>query len=288
MTDFGWIDAPNAVNLAGIAFDNENGKLYVANRNDLSILVYSWNPTNKTLSLDRELLITDQSGQNELGCFPFPPYGCVTACGLALDEEENLLYVTFINNHYAVTNAVYCYSTDDWTFQKRIEIEVNDVDRYATAVAVYNNGSSKYLFAGAFWGNTYLVRTDLTDTNDPNSYIEKDIDTNAIGAGATGIAVDQQTGFVYVTASDNTIKVFDGLNFPSDPCYVYENDPNINGPAGICVDNGICHLVDVAPNPPDGIVNFLDFAVLANAWLTQSGGAGYNEICDLVDDNSID
>ena len=38
----------------------------------------------------------------------------------------------------------------------------------------------------------------------------------------------------------------------------------------------------------DRIVNFFDYAVLANAWLTQSGGAGYNEICDLVEDNSID
>lgn len=38
----------------------------------------------------------------------------------------------------------------------------------------------------------------------------------------------------------------------------------------------------------DRVVNFLDYAVLARAWLTTPANGDYNDICDLVDDNSID
>ena len=217
------VAAPNAVNLAGIVFDNEKNKLYAAERNDLKIFVYSWDPSNKILSLDREVLVTDQSGQGELSG--------LTTCDLALDEKEDLLYVTFILDHSAATNVVYCYNTNDWTFQKRIEIEADGTSYYALTVAVLNNGRDKYLFTGAYYAHNYLVRTDLTDTNAPNSYIK-----NGIGTSATGLAVDQETGLVYVTAVDNTIKVFDGSVWPSASCYV-EDNPNIIGPAGICVES---------------------------------------------------
>ncbi len=38
---------------------------------------------------------------------------------------------------------------------------------------------------------------------------------------------------------------------------------------------------------PDG-VNLIDFAVLAETWSLSSGQAGYNELCDLIDDDTID
>ncbi|MHC4530380.1 MAG: hypothetical protein ACYSXD_02305 [Planctomycetota bacterium] len=38
----------------------------------------------------------------------------------------------------------------------------------------------------------------------------------------------------------------------------------------------------------DGVVNFLDYAVLAEAWRTIPADGNYNDICDLFDDNFID
>ncbi|MFA6426288.1 MAG: hypothetical protein WCW64_08925, partial [Phycisphaerae bacterium] len=234
MTDFGWIDAEDAIDLCGVVFDNGKNKLYAVDRGYDKLFVYSWNPQTQTLTLDGGAPKTLPNLYDTDG------YG---AGGIALDEADGILYVTKleISGHSAVSNKVYCYSTEDWTFQKRIEITVDGNDRYATAAAIYNNGSSKYLFTGAFWDNTYLVRTDLTDTNNPDSYVEKNLGT---GIGATGIAVDQQTGLIYVTASDNTIKVFNGLNFPSDPCYT--ETANIVGPAGICVPYASPIDVDIA------------------------------------------
>jgi hypothetical protein len=290
---------PNAINLAGIVFDNEKNKLYAAERDSLKIFVYSWDPNCKTLFLDREVIIIDQSCQCEL---------CgLTACDLALDEKEDLLYVTFIRDHSAATNVVYCYNTNDWTFQKRIEINVNDTPYHAVSVAVLNNGLDKYLFTGAYLAHNYLIRTYLMNTNDPNSYIKNDI-----GASATGIAVDQETGLVYVTASDNTIKVFDGLNWPSAACDV--NGANIYGPAGICMGSApppcwleltkvddindcvgsgdeitytICYNYGDANCCPgsdfdgDCFVDFNDFAMFANAWQSQIGDANWNATYDI-------
>jgi alpha-tubulin suppressor-like RCC1 family protein len=45
---------------------------------------------------------------------------------------------------------------------------------------------------------------------------------------------------------------------------------------------------DIAPNSPDGVVNFLDFAVFANAWETHYGDLQWNIVCDLVIDHIID
>jgi len=36
------------------------------------------------------------------------------------------------------------------------------------------------------------------------------------------------------------------------------------------------------------IPNYVDFAIFANTWLLSSGDGGYNETCDLVNDNIID
>jgi len=38
----------------------------------------------------------------------------------------------------------------------------------------------------------------------------------------------------------------------------------------------------------DGIVNFIDYAILAAAWQSESGEGNYNETCDLEDNNAID
>ena len=46
--------------------------------------------------------------------------------------------------------------------------------------------------------------------------------------------------------------------------------------------------VDIFPASPDGIVNFRDFVVLADAWLTSAGDDDYNDVVDFADNNHID
>ena len=75
------------------------------------------------------------------------------------------------------------------------------------------------------------------DSDDPNSFrIAKDIDANV-----AGIAVDPNSGLVYVTTSNNRVSVYDTSNWTYDPNQTQTIDPNdfetdnVNGPAGICV-----------------------------------------------------
>jgi parallel beta-helix repeat protein len=46
--------------------------------------------------------------------------------------------------------------------------------------------------------------------------------------------------------------------------------------------------VDISPASPDGIVNFLDLAVFADAWMTSAGDGNYNDVVDFADDGVID
>ena len=156
-----------------------------------------------------------------------------------------------------------------------------------------------------------------TDSNgDPNIY------SNIVWGNNYGDLIDPALTKVYF----NCIKNYtgDGNNITSDPCFrdagannfhlkynspcIDKGDPclsfstteiDIDGESRVIDGNGTLRVdmgadeyyicsgkIDVYPNPPDGIVNFLDFAVLAKAWLTHPGN-GNNDIVDYVDDNMI-
>ena len=44
---------------------------------------------------------------------------------------------------------------------------------------------------------------------------------------------------------------------------------------------------DIAPQPGDGIVNYLDFSVFSAAWLTHNAGVNWNAKADFVPDGTI-
>ena len=97
-----------------------------------------------------------------------------------------------------------------------IDITVNGNDREAVGIDFYNDGQgTKYLYTGAWMHGTYhnyLVRTDINDVNNPVStqqYLGYDV-------GAIGIAVDQATGYIYITTSNNYIEVYNNATFPSN------------------------------------------------------------------------
>ncbi len=95
MVSVGTVTAPGASDLAGIVADHGRSKLYVIDRETSNLYVYSWNAVTKELTLD----------------LPDPYYveleDCYQGYGLALDEENNRLYVA--DN---TTNVKY-YDTND-------------------------------------------------------------------------------------------------------------------------------------------------------------------------------
>ena len=91
------VTAPGADNLAGIVVDSGKSKVYIIDREENDLYVYSWNPATRELTLD----------------LPYPYYveleDCYQGYGLALDEANQRLYVG--DN----TNTVKYYSTNSWS-----------------------------------------------------------------------------------------------------------------------------------------------------------------------------
>jgi len=228
------VSAPSE--LAGMAFGevDSNQRLLAVGRETTKLFVYIYNSSSKTLTLDGGVHKT-LNGLGDNGAF-----------GIALDEQEQILYVT------DKTNKVKCYdATGDFAYVEDVTIEVDGQDRPAVGIAVYNDGQgNRYLYTGAWSHNVshnYLVRTYLNAPNAIFGQVEKYLGTNA-----TSIAVDQATGLVYVTTSNGHIEVFDNATFPSDPIYVEDSD-RISHPADICIAGDVGFLPPFEPSKTDNI-----------------------------------
>ncbi|MBN1766377.1 MAG: right-handed parallel beta-helix repeat-containing protein [Sedimentisphaerales bacterium] len=93
-------------------------------------------------------------------------------------------------------------TTDDFSYEGYFEIEVDSTPRNAVGIDVYHVPlvGEKYLFSGSYphtEGHHYLVRTNI---DDPCDSIETHIvDDQENEACAMGVAVDDDTGLVYIT-----------------------------------------------------------------------------------------
>ena len=241
MTDMGIIDLDGHYNFAGIIFDSAHSRIFTITRNTDQLYVFDWDADALTLTEDESSPFT----LSQIG-----DYGC----GLAFDEETEILYVTTINysGHSSYGNLVYCYDAEELAFTHTETIAIapkvsTAEERLAVAVAVYNDGQdTRYLYTGSYGGN-YLVRTDLNHSDDPNYQYEKQV------AGLiSGIAVDPATGLVYVSMFGDPcdmLALYDTSDWTADPNDAISPEQIITsglyGPAGLCVP-----AADISYKPP--------------------------------------
>ena len=177
MTGVTEIVADDSTDLAGIVYDHTKKLLYCVDRRTSWLYVYNWDI--KALELTR---------------VPGSPFTLrkADAYGIALDEIDGLLYVG------NATNTVTVYDTYDWSLVDEIELE-----RVAISVAVdVMNG---YLYAGGgYAGNFYLTRYHLVKGVETSVQVEPD-------AGVMGLAVDSDTGLVYLSTGRNNAPGGDNL-----------------------------------------------------------------------------
>ena len=179
MTDQGVTLAPSATNLAGIVYDHGKELLYCVDRGQDVLYVYRRLPDTTNLIH-----------------MPGSPFQLTeaTAWGIALDEINDLLYVA--NN----STTINVYDTSSWELVGTISIS-----RVAISIAV--DAVNGFVYSGAGWANnSYLTQYNLaTDT-------EQEVQVEAEGQGGVmGLAVDQATGFVYLTTGKNNYPGGDNL-----------------------------------------------------------------------------
>jgi len=87
-----------------------------------------------------------------------------------LDEGNGRFYVT------NATSTVHYYDTASWDHEGAIDIVVNSNPREAVGIDI--DSTNHYMYTGSFHGtggyHTFLVRTDISDINNP-SFTEKPI-----------------------------------------------------------------------------------------------------------------
>ena len=200
------IIAPQASDLAGLVFDGSKDKLYTINRDDGHLYVYSWDAENRELTL-----VYDDPYYIELE-------DCTEGYGLALDEENELLYVG------DDTNDVKYYDTNDWS--KGGEISITD-----SAIGIAIDVPNQYLYTGPAWlgGSYYLTQYDL------GSSTENRVE---VGSSVLGIAVDEDTGYVYLTTyGDGDVSSRDRLMVYDPNLTKHWSSGDIGDPAGCAVSD---------------------------------------------------
>ena len=202
MTSAGNTTAPGAGDLAGIVVDQKQQFVYTIDRSTNHLYVYEWDVSDTTLTL-----------------VPGPNYdyhelpNCYQAYGIALDETNNLLYV----GDY--TTEVKYYNTSDWSQAGSFIVSHN-----AQGIAI--DVTNQLVYTGNVWGSYTLSKYNL------NTEIETTID---IGASVAGIAVDPQTGLVYITTYCYGSVSQYLLVYDSDLKQLWSSGGSIGCPTGLCV-----------------------------------------------------
>ncbi len=214
------------------------------------------------------------------------------------------------NSGYAGIESVYDYSaniTNCWIHNNGASSSGAGIFYYAYDVPVVVRNNTIYD------NNSYGIEVEEIDSSfDPNI-----LNCIIYGNGISDLYRDSGS---FDTVNYCNLQSYPGGtgNIFSDPCFMNilsdANDLHIDGDSN-CIDAGIPDAnygdetdidgevrieygrVDIGADEyywsaadfdESGIVNFLDYAVIAGAWMTDFGDANYVPKCDLEDNNSID
>ncbi len=184
-----------ASNLAGIVYDHDEGLLYCVDRKTDKLFILDWDPKTPAIT--------------QLSESPVILEGA-TAYGIALDEIDDVLYVA--NG----TRTINVYSTIDWSLIDTITVNIETI---TIALDVLNGflycGGGFESYEGFFETDNYFAQCQIV-----TGEVTKEICIEPTDAQIMGIAVDPDSGFVYVSSRKNIINGGDQL-------LVYDNDLNL-------------------------------------------------------------
>jgi len=142
--------------------------------------------------------------------------------------------------------------------------------------------------------NCIIYANDSNDLHRENEDLEK-VNYSCLQNVWTGMGnITGDPGFMTIVADANDLHL-DGTSQcrdAGDPNGSYVGETDIDGEDRVKyerVDMGADEYYwSSADFDANGLVNFIDYAVLGAAWGTDVNDANYNEACDLADNNSID
>ncbi|MHC4633445.1 MAG: hypothetical protein ACYS9C_19540 [Planctomycetota bacterium] len=170
---------PGATNLSGIEMNMSKNKLYAVNRYTNHLYSYSWNPATKILTPD----FNDPYYIELEGLVYGIPKG---AFGIALDEENDLLYVA--DN----TDEIKYYDTNDWSHDPNTDYIT--VSCNVISIAIDVNNQLLYYGSMGSYGQGDQIEEQATAEN-----------LQSHGDGAVGLALDPDSEMLFVTYEGSNI-----------------------------------------------------------------------------------
>ena len=218
--------APGPVNMGGVDVDDANNILFSIQRG-----TSAWGGSG-TSNLYIYTYNDDGTGIAQLANITVPNHGY--GMSLAFDDLRDVLWIADVQH-----SMVRAYKKDNpnWTVIHEEPSLSFNVSHQPVDVAVDRKRNIVYT-GGAWLGSNLLTKYDV-DTN-----TETHINT---GQGVMGVAVDETTGYVYLTrgyGGDN-IQVWDTS---TSPFTLVQDTPSIGNPAGIAIANVSYNPLNLAKN----------------------------------------
>ena len=199
-------------NLAGVDVDDEDDIIYALERQTNKLYIFIWDPVAKTLTQDAVINLPNMS------------YGY----GIAFDDSRDILWVSDTGNSMV---RAYNVAVTNWDNIVEIPALSRSLSHQVVDVAVDSSRNLIYTVAG--W-----VGSNLISKYDVAAGTENTVD---IGHGAIGVAVDEPTGYVYITGggsggndSADNLEVWD---CSTSPFTLIQATPDLGDPAGIAIGN---------------------------------------------------
>jgi uncharacterized repeat protein (TIGR01451 family) len=208
MTGAGSVNAPGSSNLAGIVIDQEKELVYTVDRNTANLYIYNWNTWSHTLTLNQQLSLS----------------GISKAHGIALDESRGLLYIGDL------TTTVKVFDTSDWSLSSTF-----NVSQPVMGIAV--DTLHQIVYTGNAYGNYgsqgLLCKYDLTSSTETTQNIRTV--TGFSSDNVLGLAVDKDSGIVYLTTGNQGSGGSDKLMVFDSDLNLLDSTGDIGDPTGVCV-----------------------------------------------------
>jgi len=209
--------------LAGVDVDDEDDIVYVLRRGTNDLYIYSWDPVALTLTQDAMIDL------------PGMAYGY----GLAFDDTRDILWVSDTSNSRV---RAYDVNVSGWNNITEIPSLSFPVSHPPIDVAVDMARNLVYTVAG--WaGSNLITKHDVATSTET---------TANIGHGGMGVAVDEITGYVYMTGggsygatSGDNLEVWD---CSISPFSRLQATPDLGNPAGLAIANVSYNPLNLAKN----------------------------------------
>ncbi len=205
-------------NLAGVDVDDVDNVIYALLRGRNTLYIYTYND--------------DGTGVTQQAAVNLP--GMSGGFGLAFDDTRDILWVT---DYYGY--RVRAYDVTDWSnITERADLTVTVVHR-PIDVAMDRVRNIVYT-VGGYAGSPYLSKVDV------GTGVEEIIN---LGVGGVGCAVEETTGYVYLTrgtsSAGDDVQVWDTS---TSPFTLVQDTPRIGNPAGLAIANVSYNPLNLAKN----------------------------------------